>query len=138
MIDLDFKVIKFIYNFDETIKIGHMSRILNIPHSTLGSCIKRLEKEGYVIYQRYKSVILSNRGKDLAIELNRHARLLELLFYNELGLTAKEAYDESEKFNLLLSCDTVKKICDKYDHPSKCPCGDLILNSISCYCEKKN
>ena len=138
MLNTDYKILKNLYRHKDSIKVGDLANLFNLPHSTIGSCVKRLEKEGYVIYERYRSVSLSEKGRDLAIELIRHSQLLEVLLYNELGLKKDEAHEESEKFNLLFSCTTINKICEKYNHPVKCPCGELILNSPECYCESNN
>ena len=136
MLDLDYKVLKFLYRSNNLLKVGEISKKLGVPHSTLGGCVKRLESEGYVIYNRYRLVILSEIGRNLAIELIRHSHLLGVLLYNELGLSSEEAHKESEKFNLLFSCETINKICEKYGHPQKCPCGDFILNSTECSCKE--
>jgi len=136
MLDIDFQVLRKLYK-KGPLKVGLLAKKLDYPHSTVGSCIKRLESQGYVIYERYKPVILSEKGKDLTIELNRHALLLELLLVNELEIDAEEAHTECEKFNLLFSCEIINKICKRYGHPQKCFCGEKILNSSDCYCEKK-
>ncbi len=136
MLDLDYHVLKILFR-SESMKVGDISKKMNIAHSTIGSCIKRLENDGYVIYKRYKPVHLSEKGKDLAIELTRHARLLEMLLINELKITAEDAHAECEKFNLLFSCNIIKKICEIYGHPNKCPCGEEILSSSECICEEK-
>ena len=140
MLDLDYKILKILYRSPKSLKVGEISILMDLPHSTVGTSIKRLEKEKYVIYKRYKPVKLSEHGKDLAIELIRHAKLMEKLLFEELGLTIEEAHEESEKFNLLFSCSTINKICEKYNHPKRSPCGELILNSKDCYCDeiKKN
>jgi DtxR family Mn-dependent transcriptional regulator len=137
MLELDYQVIKILYQQEKPMKIGEISKKLHVPHSTLGSCTKRLKIKGLVDYKAYQNVVLTEKGKDLAIELNRHSRLIEILLFNELGLSPEVAHEESEKFNLLFSCETINKICEKYGHPEKCPCGELILNSTGCYCEKK-
>jgi len=137
MLELDYKVLKKIYCSSKHLKVGDLARILRFPHSTIGSCIKRLEENGYVIYERYKPIVLSKKGRDLAVELTRHARLLELLLHNELGLTPEDAHYESEKFNLLFSCNTINRICAKYSHPKMCPCGEEISNSSECFCQGK-
>lgn len=116
------------------LKVGEISRELDIPHSTIGSCVKRLEENGFVVYNRYEPVHLSNDGINLANELIRHCQLLEVLLFNELGLDKEEAHTESEKFNLLLSCNTINKICEKYGHPKLTPCGETIYNSSNCFC----
>lgn len=138
MLELDYKVLKKIYHSSKHLKVGDLAKILRFPHSTIGSCIKRLEENGYVTYERYNPVSLSKDGESLAVELTRHARLLELLLHNELGLNPKDAHNESEKFNLLFSCNTINRICAKYSHPKICPCGEEILNSSECFCEKKD
>jgi DtxR family Mn-dependent transcriptional regulator len=138
MIDLDYKVLKFLYIYKMPIKISKMVHKIHAKHSTLGSCVKRLKKEGYVNYEPFHEVVLTIKGIDFAREVLRHERLLELLFFNELGMTVEEAHEESAKLNLLLSCNTINKICKKYDHPNRCPCGDEILNSENCHCETDN
>jgi DtxR family Mn-dependent transcriptional regulator len=136
LIDLDYKILKILYRSPKSLKVGEISKLMDLPHSTIGTCIKRLEKENYVIYKRYQPVSLSEHGKDLAIELIRHAKLMEILLFEELGLSVEDAHEESEKFNLLFSCSTINKICDKYNHPTRSPCGELILNSNDCYCNE--
>jgi len=135
MQDLDYIVIKFLFRKSAPIKVGKLAKELSIPHSTLGSCIIRLKAKGFVKYEAYREVELTSKGYDLAIELNRHARLLEVFLHNELGLKPELAHSESENLNLLFSCETINKICEKYEHPKKCPCGEVILSSSHCGCE---
>ncbi len=143
MLDMDYQILKIIYRTNGNAKLKHIQeeiktlKGIEIPLSTINSCIERLEKKKYVDWIRYSPLKLTNRGTNLAKELIRHARLLELLLYNELELSAEEAHTESEKFNLLFSCETINKICEKYSHPEECPCGEEISNSSDCFCEKK-
>lgn len=142
MLDIDFQILKIIYRINGKARLKQIqqeievAKGIKIPFSTINSCIERLEKKEYVEWIRYSPLKLTHKGIDLAKELIRHAQLLEVLLFNELELTPEEAHSESEKFNLLFSCNTINKICEKYKHPSECPCGDIILNSLNCYCEK--
>ncbi|MFX1298206.1 MAG: metal-dependent transcriptional regulator [Promethearchaeota archaeon] len=136
MKNLDFKVIKCIYKAGTPLKVGQIARKLNIPHSTIGSCVKRLEEKNLINYIRYKPVHLTEKGKLLALELIRHAQLLEVLLYESLGLTTEDAHSESDKVNLLFSCKTINQICKKYNHPKKCPCGEEILSLSGCSCNE--
>ena len=95
-----------------------------------------MEKKGYVNYERYKPVFLSEKGIDLTIELKRHTHLLETLLVNELEIEADSAHAECEKINLLFSCNIINKICERYGHPKECTCGEEILNSSECFCKK--
>ena len=136
MLDLDYKVLKVLHRYNG-LKVGAIAKSLGVPHSTIGSCIKRLESRGCVIYERYNPAILTSKGRELAIELTRHARLLEILLINEFNMPSEVAHSECEKFNLLFSCEVINKICERYGHPIECPCGDTILNSSKCYCKKE-
>ena len=138
MAELDYKVIKFLFRGNNLIKIGVLSDKMEVPHSTLGSCIGRLKKKGLVKYEPYYEVELTSEGEELAKEILRHKHLIEIFFYRELRLSKEKAHKESEKINLLFSCETINKICEKYGHPKKCPCGETILNSRLCYCKQSN
>jgi DtxR family Mn-dependent transcriptional regulator len=140
MIDFDYQILKIIYRNNGKARLKYIQqRFKDIrgeetPLSTINSCLERLEKLGYVNWVRYSPILLTDDGLNLAKELIRHAQLLEVLLYNELRLTAEDAHIESEKFNLMLSCETINKICEKYNHPIICPCGDKILSAPNCYC----
>jgi len=138
MQELDYRVLKYLYRRKEPIKVGDIAREFSVPHSTVGSCVKRLKNFDYLFYTPYEEVKLSKAGNDLAIELIRHAQLMEVLLYNELKLSIEDAHRESEKINFLFSCVTINKICQKYNHPKTCPCGDEILNSSDCYCKEND
>jgi Mn-dependent DtxR family transcriptional regulator len=143
MLDIDYQILKVIYRTNGNARLKYIQheveavKGIKIPLSTINSCIERLEKKKYVNWIRYHPLKLTAYGTNLAKELIRHARLLELLLYNELELSAEEAHIESEKSNLLFSCKTINKICEKYSHPEECPCGEEISNSSNCFCEKK-
>ncbi len=137
MQDLEYTVIKLLYRKKVPLKVGKLAKELSIPHSTLGSCIARLKTKGLVAYEAYREVELTSKGKDLAIELFRHARLLEIFLHKELGVKPELAHSESENLNLLFSCETINRICKKYKHPKKCPCGEVILSSSRCVCESE-
>lgn len=143
MLDIDYQILKILYRNKEKVRVKHiqkeikLKRAIEIPLSTINSCLERLEKKSYIDWIRYSPLQLTEKGAELAKELIRHAQLIELLLYNELDLSADEAHIESEKLNLLFSCNTINKICEKYEHPSECPCGDTIPSSINCYCEKE-
>ncbi|MHA2430558.1 MAG: metal-dependent transcriptional regulator [Promethearchaeota archaeon] len=137
MIGLDYSVLKLLHRSDLPLKVGSIAKNLNLPHSTLGSCIVRLQNGDLVKYKAYKEVILTEKGRELARELIRHAQLIELFLHKSLGLSIEEAHEESEKINFLFTCETVNRICEKFNHPTTCPCGKTILESRNCYCEIK-
>jgi DtxR family Mn-dependent transcriptional regulator len=143
MNDIDYKVLKILYKKGGKAKVKHIQNELNnygyqeIRYSTIDSCIERLNNKNLVIWEKYKPIELTAEGEEYAKEIIRHSQLLEVLLCEGLGITPQQAHEESEKFNLLFSCDTINKICEKYNHPDECPCGEKIHNSNNCYCQKE-
>lgn len=138
MVEVDYEVIKFLFKENSFLKIGKLSKKMDIPHSTLGSCIGRLKMKGLVKYEPYYEVELTNEGRELAKEILRHKHLIEIFLYRELRLSREKAHEESEKLYLVFSCETINRICEKYGHPKECPCGEIILNSRLCSCKQFN
>ena len=140
MLDIDYQILKIIFRNDEKVRLKKIQseikliKGIKIALSTINSCLERLEKADFINWIRYSHVELTQKGINLAKELLRPTRLLELLLYNELELSVDKAREESEKLNLILSCETINRICEKYNHPNYCPCGKEIPNSESCYC----
>ncbi|MFW9875012.1 MAG: hypothetical protein ACFFG0_18040 [Candidatus Thorarchaeota archaeon] len=62
MLDLDFRVIKFLFKSQKSMKIGEIRKEFDLPHSTLGSCIKRLKNRNFVDYEPYHEVNLTKNG----------------------------------------------------------------------------
>ncbi|MHA1293643.1 MAG: metal-dependent transcriptional regulator [Promethearchaeota archaeon] len=110
MIDIDYKTLKYLYRKGNEVKVGQIAREFSIPHSTIGSCIKKLKNKKYLIYKPYGKKKLSKSGIELAKELIRHAQLFEVFLYNELNLDIEEIHRESEKINFLFSCNIINNI----------------------------
>ena len=97
MLDLDYQILKIIYRNKDNARLKQIqkefldSNEINIPLSTLNSCLERLEKKEYIEWVRYKPPTLNDKGAQLAKELLRHAQLLEVFLCNELGLSVEEA-----------------------------------------------
>jgi DtxR family Mn-dependent transcriptional regulator len=140
MLDIDYQILKIIFRNNEKVRLKDIQKEIKvikgvkIALSTINSCLERLEKADLINWIRYSHVELTQKGTNLAKELLRHARLLELLLYNELELSVDKAREESEKLNLIFSCETINRICEKYNHPNYCPCGNEIPNSETCHC----
>jgi len=142
MISLDDKILIILHENNAKAKVKHIKLKLDeqdyndIRYSTIDSAISRLSNKKYVIWEKYKPIKLTQAGLNRALEIKRHTHLLSMLLYNELKLSLTEAYEESKKMATLLSCKTINRICEKYDHPKNCHCGERILYSPTCFCDK--
>jgi len=129
--DLEVKVLEFLYKWFRPIRIGDLRKELlqeelDIPHSSLNSIILRLEKEGFVIWEKYGGVKLTLKGQEKAAHQQRHFHLLVMFLMDTLGLTHDEARKESYRISSLISCNLIAAMNLRLNKPLKCRCDEAI------------
>ena len=64
----------------DEVRVNHLSRALNVQPPSTTKMIKRLAREGYVIYERYGCIRLTEKGRNIGSELlKRHMIIFEFL-----------------------------------------------------------
>lgn len=101
-------------------RIGRLSQLLNVRASSATKMIQRLASLGLIEYERYGTIHLSEKGKELGnFLLERHNILGE--FFQLLGSEESEFLKQIELIEHNLSAGTVlniKCLCDFfYEHP---------------------
>lgn len=86
---------------------------------------KRL-KEPLLEYTRYKGVRLTALGEEIALEVLRHHRLIELYLVEALGYTLDEVHEEAERLEHVISERFEARIAEFLGHPDIDPHGDPI------------
>lgn len=75
--------IEMIYRLSEKseeVRVNDLSLALNVQPPSTTKMIKRLAKENYVLYERYGSVRLTEKGRDIGSKLlERHKIIFEFL-----------------------------------------------------------
>ncbi|MCE4612601.1 MAG: metal-dependent transcriptional regulator [Desulfurococcales archaeon] len=90
-----------------------IASILGVKAASVTSMIKRLEKKNYIVYERYRSVRLTEKGRELAQKIARnHSFLLE--FLESLGVSREKANIEAELLEHFLSEETISRLRQFY------------------------
>lgn len=99
-----------------------------IPHapSTVTLILQKLARRGYIEYQKYKGVRLTEKGIKKAARVLRAHRLLEVLFFNYLGLDIVKTHVEACKAEHVFARDTINNLERFLNFPKKCPHGNDI------------
>ena len=64
----------------DEVRVNDLSRALNVQPPSTSKKIKRLAREGYVIYERYGCIRLTEKGRNIGSELlGRHMIIFEFL-----------------------------------------------------------
>ena len=96
---------------------------LNVKPATVTKMLKRLARLGFVIYEPYHGVGLTDSGRKVALEVIRHHRLLELYLYKKLGFTWDKVHDEAENLEHVISDKVEQSIAQNLGDVSTDPHG---------------
>jgi Mn-dependent DtxR family transcriptional regulator len=88
---------------------------MNVSKSSATSIIKKLDKEGYVVHERYRGLALTESGRNLAARMKRyHETLTRLLL--ALGMPEKIAREDAEKIEHGLHGRSLQKLGELADY----------------------
>lgn len=79
------------------VKTNQIASKLNISPGSVSEMIKKLSSLGYVSYEQYRGVSLTDEGLTIARRVKRRHRLLERFFVDILGMKTEESHDEDMK-----------------------------------------
>lgn len=87
-------------------RLVDLARYLGVSHATAAKTVQRLQREGLVISQPYRSIFLTDQGQDLAAMARaRHKIIYEFLI--ALGIDPTIAAQDSEGMEHHVSIETL-------------------------------
>jgi DtxR family Mn-dependent transcriptional regulator len=99
---------------------------LGVAAPTATAMAKKLDEQGLVARTPYRGVVLTDRGRLVALELLRHHRLLELYLADTLGMPLSEVHAEADRLEHVLSEAVERRIDEALGFPTHDPHGDPI------------
>jgi DtxR family Mn-dependent transcriptional regulator len=79
-----------------------------------------------VDYEKHRGVQLTDEGEQVALEILRHHRLLELFLHQILGFSWDKVHDEAERLEHVISEEFEARIAEVLGDPLHDPHGDPI------------
>ena len=101
------------------------ARMRVTPPSASGM-VKKLAAQGLVEHAPYKGVRLTAEGEQIALEMLRHHRLLEVYLAQTLGLPIDAVHVEADRLEHALSEELESRIAEALGNPTHDPHGDPI------------
>ncbi len=105
---------------------GAVAESLGVTPASASAMLKRLADEGLVEHAPYKGVRLTSEGEQLALEMIRHHRLIELFLAEVLGMPWDRVHEEAEVLEHHISEELEELIAAKLGQPVRDPHGDPI------------
>ena len=99
---------------------------MGVTAASASGMVRKLCELGLVEHEPYKGVQLTPEGQQLALEVMRHHRLLELYLARDLGVPWDRVHDEAEVLEHVLSEELEDLIAAKLGNPTHDPHGDPI------------
>ena len=110
----------------EYVTISQLAGKLQVSAPSVTQMVKKLAKEKLVDYTPYQGVMLTEKGKKIALEVIRHHRLLELFLSEILGYPLEKVDEEAEKLEHFISEEFEQTINERLGNPKFDPHGDPI------------
>ena len=108
------------------IKANLIAEKLNISNAAVTDMLRKLSKEGYVDYKRYKGIKLTKSGEDYARNMVRRHRIWEMFLHQIVGLPWDKVHSEAENLEHSSSDELIDKLDEMLDFPEFDPHGDPI------------
>ncbi len=121
--------LKAMFNLSEKfgeVTVNELSKSLNIKMPTVNSMVKKLSAKGFLNYQTYKPIQLTEEGKKEALGIIRKHRLTEMFLVEKMGFGWEEVHEVAEQIEHIHSPKFFAKMDELLDFPTVDPHGSPI------------
>lgn len=94
-----------------TARVSDIAEALDVLPSSVTKMAQRLDKEGFIHYERYKGLELTDKGWKFGKKLLRRHELLEQ-FLRIIGVDEEKVYDDVEGIEHHLSWNAIDRITE--------------------------
>lgn len=110
----------------DPVPTSRLAEELRIKQPSVTEMAKKLAEHGLLEYERYKGIRLTPSGRNIALEVIRHHRLLEMFLAEALGYSWDEVHEEADRLEHVISEQFEARMAAVLGHPEHDPHGDPI------------
>ena len=92
-------------------RVSDIAEALSVLPSSVTKMVQKLDKDGYLIYERYRGLVLTPKGQKLGKRLVKRHDLLEQ-FLRLIGVDEERIYGDVEGIEHHLSWNSINRIAD--------------------------
>jgi len=109
-----------------SVSTNDLAERLGVTPGSVSAMVRKLADLGLVEHEPYRGVRLTGEGREVALEVLRHHRLIELFLAQELGMGWDRVHAEAEVLEHVLSDELEQLISTRLGNPTVDPHGDPI------------
>lgn len=113
-------------NSDGEIKANLIAEKLQISNAAVTDMLKKLSRDGHIIYEKYKGIKLTKTGEDYARNIIRRHRIWEVFLNQVVGLPWDKVHDEANRLEHSASDELINRLEEMLEYPEYDPHGDPI------------
>ena len=92
-------------------RVSDIAEALSVLPSSVTKMVQKLDKDGYLIYEKYRGLTLTAKGEKLGKRLVQRHELLEQ-FLRLIGVDEEKIYQDVEGIEHHLSWNSIDRIAD--------------------------
>src|SRR5436189_2638370 len=108
------------------VSVTSLARAQGVSPASASAMVKKLAALGLAEHAPYRGVALTGAGEQVAIEVIRHHRLLELYLAETLGVDVENVHEEADRLEHVISEELEARIDRALGFPTHDPHGDPI------------
>lgn len=120
------KTIYVLAEEESPVSTSRLAEARQVKPASVTSMVQRLAKLNLVNYEKHYGVTLNESGRQIALEVIRHHRLIELYLMEALGFSWDEVHEQADILEHVISEKLEERIAAALDHPTVDPHGDPI------------
>ncbi|MFC7685951.1 transcriptional regulator MntR [Ureibacillus sp. GCM10028918] len=92
-------------------RVSDIAEALSVLPSSVTKMVQKLDKDGYLVYEKYRGLTLTSKGEKLGKRLVKRHELLEQ-FLRLIGVDEGRIYEDVEGIEHHLSWNSIDRIAD--------------------------
>ena len=121
--------LKALYNLSNAqgeVSISDLANSLKVSMPTANSMVKSLQKSDWAVYEKYKPVMLTPKGKKEAALIVRKHRLTEMFLVKKMGFGWQEVHEVAEQIEHIHAPKFFERMDEMLGYPTVDPHGSPI------------
>jgi DtxR family Mn-dependent transcriptional regulator len=120
------KTIYMLEQEESPVSTSRIAAAREVKPGSATSMIQRLHKFNLVVYKKHYGVTLTDAGREIALEVLRHHRLVELYLMEALGFSWDEVHEQADILEHVISEKLEERMAAVLNYPEFDPHGDPI------------
>jgi len=108
------------------IKANIIAEKLQVSNAAVTDMIKKLSKDGFIDYKKYKWISLTPKGEEYARKMVRRHRIWEVFLNQIVGISWGKVHDEANRLEHSSSDELIDRMEEMLNFPKYDPHGDPI------------